>query len=194
MRHGRALAVPMTRVSPHCLQAMAQNDAPTEQYTRLGLPQPSELTDAAVAAACVTTTARGAEYRAHNGGGTPMGKFAEAAVRTVPPLSYLDSLPSLGQWLPGSIKRPSPRAHASRGSEHCAIMRTGVAVRCVLAGAAMHGVYAGCPAANDREAPAAGRAVWSEGSGGEALMPCHCQEQPASERVARVGMHTVAAR
>jgi hypothetical protein len=63
--------------------AMAANDATQEQFERLGLPRPEELGNddeaSVMAAACVTTTARGARFREHNGGGTPMGQFAEAA-------------------------------------------------------------------------------------------------------------------
>ena len=66
------------------IEAMASNDTPLEQYERLGLPPPDSVDGASVAAACVTTSARGAQFRAHNGSGTPMGTFAQAAGGLIP--------------------------------------------------------------------------------------------------------------
>ena len=74
------------------IEAMASNDAPLEQYERLGLPQPDSVDEASVAAACVTTSARGAQFRAHNGSGTPMGAFAQAAGGLIIPTSMENHL------------------------------------------------------------------------------------------------------
>ena len=57
------------------IERMAESNAPTEQYERLGLPLPSEATPEAIRAACITETPRGTATREANGGGSLMGAF-----------------------------------------------------------------------------------------------------------------------
>ena len=73
------------------LLEMARNECPSEQYERLGLPQPRRLgpghgdeaiempDESAIRSACVLDTATGAEAAAHGGEGFPKMPFAKIA-------------------------------------------------------------------------------------------------------------------
>ena len=80
------------------LRLMEQIDAPPEQYERLGLPQPSDATDDAIAAATVLDTEAGAQMRAENG----RGGVVDMVQRS--------------KWIDGLNKYKAAQAMAKRGS------------------------------------------------------------------------------
>merc|ERR1712183_200850 len=70
--------------------AMAASDSPLEQYTRLGLPEPSSASPGSIAASCVVATQRGSEHIAKGIDGFPKMPFADTVLGSK--IAFPDSL------------------------------------------------------------------------------------------------------